>query len=53
MIFGNDECIVVLLLTENQVKGIEQVEDEALNKVNEEELNSLEKRLQAAGIPID
>lgn len=36
-----------------QVKGIEQVEDEVLNKVNEEELNSLEKRLQGAGIPID
>lgn len=35
------------------MKGIEQVEDENLKKVNDEEVKSLEKRLADAGIPID
>lgn len=36
-----------------QVKGIQQVEDEALKSVNEKEAKSLEERLAKAGIPFD
>jgi hypothetical protein len=36
-----------------QVKGIEQVEDEPLKNLNEAEVESLEKRLAKAGIPVE
>ena len=34
-----------------EVKGVEEIEDEELKKVNEAEVSELEKRLKAAGIP--
>lgn len=43
----------MLVLLWSQVTAVNAVEDEGLKQVNEKEVNELENRLKAAGVPFE